>query len=74
MGEVSTYRQQVRIKPLELPEALEHDLADRVEGARYLRTTATLNLDLGRVPVRSSRRSWSAASSGPWAKTRSLLR
>ena len=50
VGEVSTYRQQVRIKPLELPEALEHDLADRVEGARYLRTTATLNLDLGRVP------------------------
>ena len=49
MGEVSTYRQQVRIKPLELPEALEHDLAERV-GARYLRTTATLNLDIGRVP------------------------
>ena len=50
MGEVSTYRQQVRIKPLELPEALEHDLAERVPGARYLRTTATLNLDPGRVP------------------------
>ena len=50
MDEVSTYRQQVRIKPLELPEALEHDLAERVPGARYLRTTATLNLDPGRVP------------------------
>ena len=50
VGEVSTYRQQVRIKPLELPEALEHDLAERVPGARYLRTTATLNLDPGRVP------------------------
>jgi transcription-repair coupling factor (superfamily II helicase) len=50
VGEVSTYRQQVRLKPLELPEALELDLSDRVEGARYLRTTATLNLDIGRVP------------------------
>ncbi len=50
VAEVSTYRQQVRIKPLELPEALEHDLAERVPGARYLRTTATLNLDPGRVP------------------------
>ena len=51
VGEVSTYRQQVRIKPLELPEALEHDLADRVEGARYLRTTATRTST--RVPVRA---------------------
>jgi transcription-repair coupling factor (superfamily II helicase) len=50
VGEVSTYRQQVRLKPLELPEALELDLAERVPGARYLRTTATLNLDIGRVP------------------------
>ena len=50
VAEVSTYRQQVRIKPLELPDALEHDLAERVPGARYLRTTSTLNLDPGRVP------------------------
>ena len=50
VGEVSTYRQQVRLKPLELPEALELDLSERVPGARYLRTTATLNLDIGRVP------------------------
>jgi transcription-repair coupling factor (superfamily II helicase) len=50
VGEVSTYRQQVRLKPLELPEALELVLAERVPGARYLRTTATLNLDIGRVP------------------------
>ncbi|RPJ14494.1 MAG: DEAD/DEAH box helicase, partial [Actinobacteria bacterium] len=50
VGEVSTYRQQVRLKPLELPEALELDLSERVPGARYLGTTATLNLDIGRVP------------------------
>jgi transcription-repair coupling factor (superfamily II helicase) len=50
VGEVSTYRQQVRLKPLELPDALELDLPERVPGARYLRTTATLNLDIGRVP------------------------
>jgi transcription-repair coupling factor (superfamily II helicase) len=50
VGEVSTYRQQVRVKPLDLPEPLEHDLRERVPGARYLRMTQTLNLDIGRVP------------------------
>jgi transcription-repair coupling factor (superfamily II helicase) len=50
VAEVSTYRQQVRVKPLDLPEPLEHDLRERVPGARYLRTTQTLNLDIGRVP------------------------
>jgi len=50
VGEVSTYRQQVRVKPLDLPEPIEHDLPERVPGARYLRTTSTLNLDIGRVP------------------------
>ena len=30
--------------------ATEHDLRERVPGARYLRTTQTLNLDIGRVP------------------------
>ncbi len=48
--EVSTYRQQVRVKPLDLPEALEVDLAARVPGATYHRTTATLNLDLEPLP------------------------
>jgi hypothetical protein len=50
VGEVSTYRQQIRIKSLDLPEPLEHDLRERIPGARYLRTTQTLNLDTGRVP------------------------
>jgi transcription-repair coupling factor (superfamily II helicase) len=72
--EVSTYRQQVRVKPLDLPEPLEADLRERVPGARYLRTTQTLNLDIGRVPGSELPRWWSAAWSGPWAKTRSLLR
>ena len=47
--EVSTYRQQVRVKPLALSEALELDLPHRVPGAAFHRTTATLNLDPGRV-------------------------
>ena len=42
--EVSTYRQQVRLKPVELPEALEVDLPSRVPDATFHRTTATLNL------------------------------
>jgi transcription-repair coupling factor (superfamily II helicase) len=42
--EVSTYRDQVRVKPLALPPSLEVDLAARVPGAIYHRTTATLNL------------------------------
>jgi transcription-repair coupling factor (superfamily II helicase) len=48
--EVSTYRQQVRVKPLALSEALEVDLTARVPGAAYHRTTATLNLDLELLP------------------------
>ncbi len=47
--EVSTYRQEVRIKPLAMSEALELDLPERVPEARYMRTTATLNLGFGRV-------------------------
>jgi len=49
-AEAPTYRPQARVKPLDLPEPLEHDLRERVPGARYLRTTQTLNLDIGRVP------------------------
>jgi transcription-repair coupling factor (superfamily II helicase) len=42
--EVSKYREQIRVKPLALPSSLEVDLASRVPGAAYHRTTATLNL------------------------------
>jgi transcription-repair coupling factor (superfamily II helicase) len=48
--EVSTYRQQVRVRPLALPEALRVDLGERVPGAQYLPTTSTLNLQVGRTP------------------------
>ncbi|HET7235443.1 MAG TPA: DEAD/DEAH box helicase, partial [Actinomycetota bacterium] len=47
--EVSTYRQQVRVRPLVLSEAAELELATTVPGAAYHRTTSTLNLDPGRV-------------------------
>jgi transcription-repair coupling factor (superfamily II helicase) len=47
--EISTYRQQVRVKPIALSETLEHDLGRTVPGASYHRTTATLNLDPGRI-------------------------
>jgi transcription-repair coupling factor (superfamily II helicase) len=47
--EVSTYREQVRVKPLDLPGSVEVDLAQRVPGASYHRTTATLNLTPDRV-------------------------
>jgi transcription-repair coupling factor (superfamily II helicase) len=48
--EISTYRQQVRIKPLELAESLDADLRSRVPEATYHRTTATLNLDPEPLP------------------------
>ncbi|HEY7661266.1 MAG TPA: transcription-repair coupling factor [Actinomycetota bacterium] len=48
--EVSTYRQQVRITPLALPEALIVDVGERVPEARYLPATSTLNLEVGRTP------------------------
>ncbi|MEX2420320.1 MAG: TRCF domain-containing protein, partial [Actinomycetota bacterium] len=47
--EVSTYRQQVRVKPLDLSEALQVSLATRVPAANYRRTTAILNIDLERI-------------------------
>ncbi|HEX6332541.1 MAG TPA: transcription-repair coupling factor, partial [Actinomycetota bacterium] len=47
--EISTYRQQVRIRPLVLPPSLEVDLGTRVRGATYHGTTRTLNLDPDRV-------------------------
>jgi transcription-repair coupling factor (superfamily II helicase) len=42
--EVTTYREQVRVKPLNLPGSLEVDLEQRVPAATYHRTTATVNL------------------------------
>jgi transcription-repair coupling factor (superfamily II helicase) len=47
--EVSTYKDQVRVKPIVIPESLEVDLEQRVPGSVYHRTTATLNLAPGRV-------------------------
>jgi transcription-repair coupling factor (superfamily II helicase) len=49
VAEVSTYRKQVRIKPLALSEIAELELAARIPRATYHRTTATLNLDPERV-------------------------
>ena len=47
--EVTTYRTQVRLKPVRLSASAELDLGERVPGAVYHRTTATLNLEPGRV-------------------------
>ncbi|HYF11330.1 MAG TPA: TRCF domain-containing protein, partial [Actinomycetota bacterium] len=50
VDEVSTYKKEVRVKPLALEEALETDLAQRLSGAMYHRTTQTLNLAPERIP------------------------
>jgi len=47
--EVSTYRTQVRIKPVELPPDRIRELGDLAPGAAYHPATATLNLEPGRV-------------------------
>jgi transcription-repair coupling factor (superfamily II helicase) len=47
--EVTTYRQQVRLRPVELGPAEEAALAARVPGASYHRARQTLNLDAARV-------------------------
>jgi hypothetical protein len=47
--EVSTYREQVRIRPVELPEALQLDVAERVPGATFHEAKRTLNLAPERV-------------------------
>ena len=47
--EVSTYRQEIRVKPLALSPSLEVDLPERVPEATYHRTTTTLNLAPDRV-------------------------
>jgi transcription-repair coupling factor (superfamily II helicase) len=47
--EIATFKQQVRVKPLELAPALEVDLGERVPGATYHATTRTLNLEPDRI-------------------------
>jgi transcription-repair coupling factor (superfamily II helicase) len=47
--EISTYREQVRIRPVALPEALRLDLGERVPGAAFHEAKRTLNLAPDRV-------------------------
>jgi hypothetical protein len=47
--EVSTYREHVRIRPVELDDALRLDLPDRVSGATFHEAKRTLNLTPERV-------------------------
>jgi hypothetical protein len=47
--EVTTYRDQVRITPLALPDALLLDLPERLPGASFHAAKATLNLTPDRV-------------------------
>jgi transcription-repair coupling factor (superfamily II helicase) len=48
--EVTTYRDDVRIRPVALPDALAVDLGERVVEATHHPATATLNLRPDRVP------------------------
>jgi transcription-repair coupling factor (superfamily II helicase) len=48
--EVTTYRDQVRAKPLALSEDDERAVGTRVPGATYHRTTQTLNVSVARLP------------------------
>jgi transcription-repair coupling factor (superfamily II helicase) len=48
--EVSTYRDQVRIRPVALPDALRLDLGARLAGATFHDARQTLNLTPERVP------------------------
>jgi transcription-repair coupling factor (superfamily II helicase) len=47
--EVTTFRTEVRLKPVAMPDALRLDLGDRVPGATFHPETATLNLAPDRV-------------------------
>jgi hypothetical protein len=46
--EVTTYRDQVRVKPVALDDADALALAERVDGATYHAATSTLNLSPAR--------------------------
>jgi transcription-repair coupling factor (superfamily II helicase) len=48
--EISTYREQVRLRPVDMPDALALDLPDRVPGATFHEAKRTLNLSPDRVP------------------------
>src|SRR5581483_434989 len=48
--EVATYRDQVRVRPLDLATEREAGLPALSPGATYHRTTSTLNLAPGRIP------------------------
>jgi transcription-repair coupling factor (superfamily II helicase) len=48
-AEVTTYRDEVRVKPVGLSEEDEAALSARVPGATYHRATATLNVSVARV-------------------------
>ena len=50
MTEISTYRDQVRLRPVALPEAQRLDLGDRLPGATFHDARQTLNLTPERVP------------------------
>ena len=47
--EVSTYRDQVRVRPVELPDVLRLDLMERVPGATFHEAKRTLNLTPERI-------------------------
>ena len=47
--EITTFREQVRIRPVVLPEELAVDLGERVPGATFHDAKRTLNLVPGRV-------------------------
>ena len=49
VSEVSTYRQQVRVKGVDLPPSLEQELERRIPEATYHATTRTMNLTPDRV-------------------------
>ncbi|HET9671210.1 MAG TPA: transcription-repair coupling factor [Actinomycetota bacterium] len=48
--EVSTWRQQVRVRPVAIPERMLLDLEERLPGATYHATKRTLNLTPDRIP------------------------
>ena len=50
ISEISTYRDEVRLRPVALPDALAVDLTERVPEASHHATTGTLNLVPDRVP------------------------
>jgi transcription-repair coupling factor (superfamily II helicase) len=48
--EVSTWRDQVRVRPVDVPDRLRLDLEERIPGASFHETKRTLNLTPDRIP------------------------